>query len=499
MKDKLNGLNILGYLGVEPYSPPLIVQERRAPTTNDVNYNLGSFWYLSGTENIYVLMDLALGIATWVQLSPGGGGGASTFPTDNGIAAILGGLLQFFGDNLNITTRSPGGNQIFIDLADDVVIQGTFQMTALGAGVVQQTNAGFISDNGTDGQLLIGATGGAPAWASIMSAGGTITITPGPNTLNLEVNTTTTIQFDADTGTAIPDMGIIIMPNTTNINTTGAGNTVTINLNNDVTIGNNLTTSNGLIATAGGLTVGQDVTLSALGTGVLQSDAMGVISSINGTDGQTLIGGGTNAIFANLTSSTITITNGPNSIDLSVAGGIGSAASFLGVNRAPVNAIASGVLMLWGQNNSVNATIENFDIANAYFQGDGVTLPAVYTAPVTGKYYIRAMLILQSRVTSGSPVSGPTTNTGNCYILTSNEQFSFNVTERALGININTNSGAKMNNDIGVVLELDLGDTVEWQGTVVNGTQPFSVTPGTLSVMLPTPVAHNWAYGYLVT
>ena len=40
---------------------------------------------------------------------------------------------------------------------------------------------------GTNGQVIIGSTGGAPAFATISSLGGTIAITPGANSLNLEV------------------------------------------------------------------------------------------------------------------------------------------------------------------------------------------------------------------------------------------------------------------------------------------------------------------------
>lgn len=45
----------------------------------------------------------------------------------------------------------------------------------------------FLSINpGTNGQVLIGASGRIPAFATLTSNGGTITFTPGPNSLNLE-------------------------------------------------------------------------------------------------------------------------------------------------------------------------------------------------------------------------------------------------------------------------------------------------------------------------
>lgn len=41
---------------------------------------------------------------------------------------------------------------------------------------------------GTNGQVLIGASGQIPAFATLTSNGGTITFTPGPNSLNLEAS-----------------------------------------------------------------------------------------------------------------------------------------------------------------------------------------------------------------------------------------------------------------------------------------------------------------------
>lgn len=56
------------------------------------------------------------------------------------------------------------------------------------AVVIGDTADQLASTNvGTNGQLLIGATAAAPAFASLTSTGGTITFTPGANTLNLEV------------------------------------------------------------------------------------------------------------------------------------------------------------------------------------------------------------------------------------------------------------------------------------------------------------------------
>ena len=55
--------------------------------------------------------------------------------------------------------------------------------------VVGNTTDPFLSiDPGTNGQVLIGKSGGIPAFATLTSNGGTITFTAGPNSLNLEAS-----------------------------------------------------------------------------------------------------------------------------------------------------------------------------------------------------------------------------------------------------------------------------------------------------------------------
>lgn len=59
------------------------------------------------------------------------------------------------------------------------------------------------SNIGTDGQVLIGATGADPAFATITSADGSITFTPGANSLDMEVTggpAITNLAVDASTG-----------------------------------------------------------------------------------------------------------------------------------------------------------------------------------------------------------------------------------------------------------------------------------------------------------
>lgn len=82
---------------------------------------------------------------------------------------------------------------------------------------------------GTNGQVLIGATGADPAFASLTSTGSTITFTPGANTLNLETGSAVSSSFPTDSGTAIPSSGALTIVGSGGITTSGSGSTVTIN------------------------------------------------------------------------------------------------------------------------------------------------------------------------------------------------------------------------------------------------------------------------------
>jgi len=87
---------------------------------------------------------------------------------------------------------------------------------------------------GTDGQLVIAATAGVPAFASLTSSGGFITFTPGANSLDLNVAGSVAVSFDGDVGTATPALGVLNIVGGTGISTSGAGSTITITNDNIV-------------------------------------------------------------------------------------------------------------------------------------------------------------------------------------------------------------------------------------------------------------------------
>lgn len=65
---------------------------------------------------------------------------------------------------------------------------GTATLTDHGVLLGSGTGAITAASVGTNGQVLLGATGADAAFATLTSSGGTITFTPGANSLNLEAN-----------------------------------------------------------------------------------------------------------------------------------------------------------------------------------------------------------------------------------------------------------------------------------------------------------------------
>ena len=77
-------------------------------------------------------------------------------------------------------------------------------ISGLGRGVVQSSAAGLLSSSeGTDGQLLVSSGTGAPSWANITASLGSLNITNGANTIDIDITGTTdhAVQIGNATGT----------------------------------------------------------------------------------------------------------------------------------------------------------------------------------------------------------------------------------------------------------------------------------------------------------
>lgn len=161
-------------------------------------------------------------------VSTSGSGNTVTITTagdDLTLTGDSGGALSPTAGNWNII----GGDNLTTSGAASTLTVSLTDLTQYSVLLAASSSSLQASNLGTDGQVMIGATGSYPAFATLTSTGGTVTFTPGANTLNLEASSAVPLQFDGDSGSAVPAASIINIVGGSGISTTAAGNTVTIN------------------------------------------------------------------------------------------------------------------------------------------------------------------------------------------------------------------------------------------------------------------------------
>lgn len=216
---KLSGINPLAYLGVEPSTPPQLIFEERAPTTDDRAGNLiGAVWILGATDalpaRIWMLVRLQAGNATWLELQTGAGG--ETFVTDNGNVVPVANIVNLTGGtsvggtatNINTFADPAGSNNLRIALNNsisqpDTNLAGTTGLYSLGGndfmhnyGVVGNTFLGNSTGNRAGITTGSNNTGiGALVMQNIQNANASTAI--GQNSQNANVSATNSTSIGA--------------------------------------------------------------------------------------------------------------------------------------------------------------------------------------------------------------------------------------------------------------------------------------------------------------
>lgn len=248
-------------------------------------------------ENITYLDDSS--VAATLTLGTSGLNTSSTFRTLDLATAI----------NLNSQTISTTGSTSNINLILDPQGASFVEIAyATDHAIPVYGTGSILTEIGplTNGQLVIGSTGVAPV-ASTLTAGTGITITNGAGSITIDASAATPLSFPTDSGTATPAANVLNVLGGTGVNTAGAGDTVTVNLDSPVIVANGGTGATSL--TDGGI--------------VLGSGTSPVTITSQPTDGELLIGSsGSDPVLATLTAGTgMTITEGSGSITLDATGG----------------------------------------------------------------------------------------------------------------------------------------------------------------------------------
>jgi hypothetical protein len=249
------GRNPLAYLGVEATTPPQFVIEERDPTDNDFQeYVLGTLWFTTTITKLWLLADKSPGaVSKWVEVYPGDGSGTNFFETNSGTALENAGTIKLLGSAGGVLTSviAPFLDEVRLNLDDDLVITNSIKVSAFTQGTLRSSSIGQFSSlpDGTDGQVLIASSSGAPVWANL-TQGANVTITNGSNSITIASSGGGggggLTELVADSGSAIINgSNQITLAGSTNIETDGALNTVTVTLKDNV-----------VLTTAGSLSIG---------------------------------------------------------------------------------------------------------------------------------------------------------------------------------------------------------------------------------------------------
>lgn len=458
MSYRLSGLNPLAYMGVEPYTPPILIVRPQTPTPNDINFNLGSFWLNSITYQLYSLANVAQGVAAWEPLGYMQVLARAPLSTDynypigtfwlNTSSDILYLLVSVSGEsatwvtvstevNENTITGDSGGAVSFSDTGNIDLTGDTSGLTVVGTPLTNTLSVEWATP-GTTGQVLAGVTGVAPKFLTLESTNSSIAITQGASTLNFEVGSGIIETVTGDSGGAVS-------PAT----------------------GGNITIVN---ATDSGLEL----------VGNPSTHTLTLQYATAGTNGQVLIGSTSAApVWGNITSTdgTITITNGANTIDLSAAPS-SSFVAYLATTYTitPGSGVYKAVLGTGGALTALTNVGSNF------YVGSGSGSPALYTAPVTGVYSF----------TVGTSVAVPSTYPMAAQVtFSTGEVFSGGLTTNSTGGSLN------LNQQITVVKKMTAGDTAQFSVSTVPG-GPLGMTL-TVYGYSTRSLYETYVSGYLVS
>ena len=189
---------------------------------------------------------------------------------------------------------------------------GSTLLTSFGVLVGEGSLGIQSTDPGTDGQLLIASSTGAPAFATLTSFLGMVEFMSGPNSLNMDLTNPIALTVQADSGSADFSGGILNVIGDDPIATLGTGSTLFIYLNTAGSFFNPLSPSYG--------GTGQTILTSH---GVLIGEGNSPVNvTAAGTNGQLLVASSIgDPAFARITSTghSITFKAGYNTLNLEVS------------------------------------------------------------------------------------------------------------------------------------------------------------------------------------
>lgn len=141
---------------LKPLFPPPVVATR-APTSSDINYNMGQVWVRKDTAQVYILAQLASGAASWTLASPGASDVDTLTGDSGGAISPSAGNITLAGGT-NITSAGAGSTITFnLDAAISLATSVTSPLYTAGAGV----DLDLTAPTGQDAVLKLGDDAGS--------------------------------------------------------------------------------------------------------------------------------------------------------------------------------------------------------------------------------------------------------------------------------------------------------------------------------------------------
>lgn len=171
-------------------------------------------------------------------------------PGDIQTSVVIGDTLKFNAYDTGTSTYTTfstltAGATPTMDLADTVTKATKYIYREDGVDVAPKDGGLGTSSLPVDGSIPIGVTATNTYTPATLTAGAGVGIANAPGSITISAGASVPTTFNTDAGAATPALNILQVLGGTNVGTTGAGSTVTVNLDSSLTGIDNITTTTG--------------------------------------------------------------------------------------------------------------------------------------------------------------------------------------------------------------------------------------------------------------
>jgi hypothetical protein len=384
----------------------------RAPATTDILYPVGKRWVNTVGNAEYVLTSFSasgnITTANWSLLGTNTGALNTLTGDSGGAISPSAGNITLSGTAGQIATTGSGSSIALSLIGPYTPASYTAHTVLLGEG----SSAIGTSNAGTNGQLLIGSTGADPAFSTVTSTGGTITVTGGAHSLNLDIVAPLTVANGGTGDTTLTAHGVLLGEGTSAIVATAVGATgqaLVGNTGADPTwtgspsFSGSVTAATGLTVTAGGAAITGLTTINNSGAAAttIGTGGTGAVNIGNATGNTAVTGSLTASTTLTATLGAITATNG--NVVLGTAGNKLNSTSVGTTTAAGANSFGT-VALVGGTATVATTAVTANSMIHLTSQALGtVTVPSALA--VTAKTAGTSFVITASQVTDTSTIA----------------------------------------------------------------------------------------------